>query len=140
MYQIGRKFFCCDGRVVLGDSNKRLVVSLCVFVVLPAVFVGLEAGNGGRQRVNLVEDNEVGLPVVIGLWIASVVTFARCAFADPGILKKQVLLEVDLQGRENGTLLCDKCNVERPNERTLHCRVCDVCVEEMGIILLSFCK
>ena len=62
----------------------------------------------------------------------SIFGFFICAFKDPGIAK---IGEDMCQQQYNDPLFCDICRVMKPNERTLHCRICNVCIDELGIYI-----
>ena len=127
LYQLGGKFFCCNGVVVCGNSNARIVMSFMTLLVFPVVFLGLEYYH------SIPFDNSVLMPLTLVFALTSLIGFFSSAFSDPGILRKQNISSIEqLNLDETNPLFCSLCRVERPNERTLHCKMCDVCVEEMG--------
>ena len=133
LYQLGGKFFCCYGGVVCGNSNTRILMSFMTLLVLPAVFLGLEYYH------SIPFDNNVLMPLTLVFALTSLIGFFSSAFADPGILRKQNISSIEqLNIDESNPLFCGFCRVERPNERTLHCKMCDVCVEEMGKKIYNF--
>jgi len=113
-------FYICGAHLYVGPHWYCSLIMLLMILGLGYLFVNWIAVL-------------VGTPHVIGgvcVTFLSVVSFLRCALADPGILRKHndEDSERDLPAPSGAGRQCRKCDLPQPRGCS-HCDYCQVCVE-----------
>jgi hypothetical protein len=129
----GKNVFLCKGRFVAG-ADINAFFKTCLLVLVPSVLFLCTTG------ITLLQDSEWLFPevgVAVGMTI-SLIMLSRTALSNPGIIpradeKSAVNLppfrQPIMHGGQVTTLkFCETCHIYRP-PRSVHCHLCDNCVE-----------
>jgi palmitoyltransferase ZDHHC9/14/18 len=133
VYQVfpGMNRFFCNGYFVAGSNPKAFVITLFLIAVPSALFLAFPA-------VDLIDRLSVAIIIIGAILTASTLIFlCLTSLTDPGILPRLPPKPTYYPPRSQALVTnnsvyslkyCDVCALYRP-PRTVHCRLCNNCVE-----------